>query len=304
MGTSVRFEIFPARLDAAVDFYVRVLGFRVSVDRRAGPEPYVALARDAVTIGAARRGAGAREGRRPPTGVEVVLEVDDVVAERDRVLAAGWPLDEDLVHRPWGVEDFRLLDPDGYYLRVTARHAAGAGGPVDVRLAHSGQMSPAGRAAVRALLYEVFDDLEEDDWEHALGGMHATAWAGDRLVGHASIVERRLLHGGRALRAGYVEGVAVRAGHRRRGIASALMAALETLAWGAYEIGALGASDEAVPLYESRGWRPWRGPLSALTPDGVRPTPEDRGAVYVLPLSAPLDLDGELTCDWRDGDVW
>jgi aminoglycoside 2'-N-acetyltransferase I len=33
-------------------------------------------------------------------------------------------------------------------------------------------------------------------------------------------------------------------------------------------------------------------------------TPDDDGAVWVLGLSAPLDLDGELTCDWRDGDVW
>jgi len=57
--------------------------------------------------------------RRPPTGVEVVLEVDDVLRERDRVVAAGWSLAEDLTRRPWGLVDFRLLDPDGYYLRVT-----------------------------------------------------------------------------------------------------------------------------------------------------------------------------------------
>jgi hypothetical protein len=24
----------------------------------------------------------------------------------------------------------------------------------------------------------------------------------------------------------------------------------------------------------------------------------------VLELSVPLDLEAELTCDWRDGDVW
>jgi aminoglycoside 2'-N-acetyltransferase I len=51
------------------------------------------------------------------------------------------------------------------------------------------------------------DELEEEDWEHALGGMHALAWADGRLVAHASVVQRRLLHGGRALRAGYVEGI-------------------------------------------------------------------------------------------------
>jgi aminoglycoside 2'-N-acetyltransferase I len=33
-------------------------------------------------------------------------------------------------------------------------------------------------------------------------------------------------------------------------------------------------------------------------------TTEDDGWVYVLPVSADLDLHGELTCDWREGDVW
>lgn len=65
---------------------------------------------------------------------------------------------------------------------------------------------------------------------------------------------------------------------------------------------ALGA--DVLPLYESRGRRPWRGPLSALTPDGIVPTPDEAGRVFVLELGVPLDLGAELTCDWRDGDVW
>jgi aminoglycoside 2'-N-acetyltransferase I len=131
--------------------------------------------------------------------------------------------------------------------------------------------------------------------------VHALAWEGDELVGHASVVQRRLLHGGRALRAGYVEGVGVRADRRGRGHATALMEAMERVVRGAYDLGALGASDGAVALYEARGWRPWRGPTSTLTPDGVVRT---RDTVHVLELAVPLDFTGELTCDWRDGDVW
>jgi lactoylglutathione lyase len=119
---TLRFEIFPADLDAAVDFYGRVLGFSLTADRRAGPEPYVAMKRGAVRIGAARRpGPDVQPARRPPTGVELVLEVDDVAGERDRVAAAGWPLEDDLQDRPWGLTDFRILDPGGYYLRITSR---------------------------------------------------------------------------------------------------------------------------------------------------------------------------------------
>jgi aminoglycoside 2'-N-acetyltransferase I len=148
------------------------------------------------------------------------------------------------------------------------------------------------------------DAMTEHDWEHCLGGVHALAWDEGELVGHAAVIQRRLLHGGRALRAGYVEGVAVRADRRRRGHATAMMEALERVIRAAYDLGALGTTEEAMDLYASRGWVPWQGSLSALTPDGVVPTPGEEGAVYVLPGAAPLELAGELTCDWRDGDVW
>jgi lactoylglutathione lyase len=116
----MRFEIFPDDLDVIVDFYTRVLLFRLTADQRDEPDPYVSLQRDDVRIGAARRAVpDARAARLPPAGVELVLEVDDVIAERDRVITAGWPLAEDLQDRPWGLTDFRILDPAGYYLRIT-----------------------------------------------------------------------------------------------------------------------------------------------------------------------------------------
>ena len=122
MGMALRAEIFPDDLDATVGFYTGVLGFTVTADRRGEPDAYVSLRRGSVRIGAARRPApDGTAGRQPPTGVELVLEVDDVAAERDRVVAAGWPLAEDLHDRPWGLTDFRLLDPAGYYLRITSR---------------------------------------------------------------------------------------------------------------------------------------------------------------------------------------
>jgi aminoglycoside 2'-N-acetyltransferase I len=175
----------------------------------------------------------------------------------------------------------------------------------ELQIAHTAHLGAATRAAARALLYAVFgDELEEDDWEHALGGVHALIWEGGELVGHASVIQRRLLHGGRALRTGYVEGVAVRADYRRRGYGEALMREMERVIRGAYDLGALGATDEAVGLYTRCGWQLWTGPTSALTPDGVVRTEDADGAVYVLPGDHELDLSGELTCDWREGDVW
>lgn len=119
---TLRFEIFPDDLDATVDFYMRVLRFRLTADRRDQRDEYVLLQRGSVRVGAAWGVVpGVRAARLPPAGVELVLEVDDVVAERDRVTAAGWPLAEDLQDRPWGLKDFRILDPAGYYLRITDR---------------------------------------------------------------------------------------------------------------------------------------------------------------------------------------
>lgn len=121
-GTSLRFEVFVADLEATVDCYVRVLGFAVAKDDRGGTPPYVALRRDAVHVGAVESEAQvSAERRRPPTGVELVLEVDDLAGEAARIAAAGWPLEEGLTRRPWGLVDLRLLDPDGHYLRITGR---------------------------------------------------------------------------------------------------------------------------------------------------------------------------------------
>ena len=175
----------------------------------------------------------------------------------------------------------------------------------EIRVAHTGALEPETLAAARALLEEVFTEgLEEHDWEHALGGMHALAYEDGVLVGHASLILRRLLHGGRALRTGYVEAVAVRPDRQGEGHGAALMGALERVLRGAYDLGALGSSEEGAGFYAARGWQLWRGPSSALTPAGIQPTPGEDGCLYVFELAVPLDISAELICDWRDGDVW
>ena len=175
----------------------------------------------------------------------------------------------------------------------------------DVRTVHTADLDDATLAAARAFLDDVFEgELTDDDWDHALGGVHALLWEGAELIGHASVVQRRLLHGGRARRTGYVEGVGVRADRRRRGHGGALMGALERVIRGAYELGALGSTDQAMDFYARRGWKRWPGPTSALTAAGISRTEGEDGSVYVLPHTVPLDLEGELVCDWRDGDLW
>jgi aminoglycoside 2'-N-acetyltransferase I len=80
------------------------------------------------------------------------------------------------------------------------------------------------------------------------------------------------------------------------------MDAIERVILRAYDLGALGASDDGLPFYTRRGWRPWDGPLQVLTPDGLVGTPDEEG--WILVFGTELS-GGTLTCaDWRNGDVW
>ena len=175
---------------------------------------------------------------------------------------------------------------------------------IEQRTAHTADLDDDTRAAVRALMDASFNGFSDDAFENALGGMHALVFEDRELIGHASVVQRRLLHGGRALRTGYIEGVAVRSDRRRRGHGDAMMEVLERIVRSGYQFGALGASPAGARLYTSRGWQLWRGPSSVLSPDGIRRTADIDGALYVLPTSIPVDVTGALTCDWRPGSVW
>jgi catechol 2,3-dioxygenase-like lactoylglutathione lyase family enzyme len=122
MAWDLRIELFAGDLDRFADFYTRVLGFTVADDRRDSDVPYLSVRRDGVRFGAVLAGQPVdRAARAFPAGAEIVLEVDDIAGERDRVVAAGWPLADDLQARPWGLTDFRVYDPDGYLLRLTNR---------------------------------------------------------------------------------------------------------------------------------------------------------------------------------------
>lgn len=174
----------------------------------------------------------------------------------------------------------------------------------ELRTAHTADLDAGTRSAIRALMDGAFGAVSDDTFENVLGGVHALVVEDGELIGHASVVQRRMLHAGRALRTGYIEGVAVREDRRRRGHGAAMMSVLERVVRSGYQLGALGASEDGSRLYASRGWQLWRGPSSALTPDGIRRTADKDGAIYVLPVSVPVDVTGVLVCDWRPGSLW
>lgn len=147
-------------------------------------------------------------------------------------------------------------------------------------------------------------DFTDADWEHSLGGMHALICRHGALIAHAAVVQRRLIYRDTALRCGYVEGVAVRRDWRGQGLGTAVMDAIEQVLRGAYQLGALSASEDGRHMYTARGWLPWQGKTSVLKPAGVSRTPDDDRSLFVLPISVEVDTTAEIICDWREGDVW
>lgn len=175
-----------------------------------------------------------------------------------------------------------------------------------LRTAHTADLTPAELAAARDLMDAAFDGgFADEDWEHALGGIHALVHdETGHLLAHGSVVMRRALHRGRWLRVGYVEAVGVRADARRRGLGGLVLGALERIVDGGYDFGALSASADGASLYLARGWQLWPGRISALGPDGVVHLPDEEGDVFVRPAAVgPLDPSDGLVFDWRDGDV-
>ena len=96
-------------------------------------------------------------------------------------------------------------------------------------------------------------------------------------LSHASVVERRLEAGDRALQTGYLEAVATLPAFKRRGYGSMVVPARRrsTCSPGV-ELGAL--FDECPGFCLSLGWEPWLGPTFVRSGrQGLERTKEDDG---------------------------
>lgn len=129
-AVGLRVELFVKQPLATVAFYERLLGFKLE---RHG-DGYWSLRNGSVAVGVGAAGSLAPShhflrpsaaGSARGVGVELVLElpsaeVVDAMYERVRsdVEAAGGRV-EPISDRAWGLRDFRVIDPDGYYVRVT-----------------------------------------------------------------------------------------------------------------------------------------------------------------------------------------
>lgn len=160
-------------------------------------------------------------------------------------------------------------------------------------------------AAVRNLLDRAFGgEFTDDDWSHALGGLHAVLVDGDEVLAHAALVPRELRIDGTWRHCGYLEAVATDPEHRGRGLGSQVVEALGDVIRDRDHLGAL--STDAHHFYERLGWEPWEGSTWVLDGGGLHRTADEDDGIMVLRTSRSTDLDagGELACQARRGDAW
>ena len=132
--------------------------------------------------------------------------------------------------------------------------------------------------AIRDLLDVAFgadedERFTEDDWQHALGGLHFVLDVDGEILVHAAVVARMLHVGGVPLRTGYVEAVATAPSRQRSGLGTVVMREVGRHIAEVFELGALGTGTHR--FYERLGWVTWGGPSSVRAPEGERRTPDD-----------------------------
>lgn len=124
-SVTFRLELFVDDMAASVDFYSRVLGFALGKQH---PDGYTPMRNGALYLSLNLRvnlpedhPVQATGDERLGRGIELVLEVHDIETVYQHVCLANWPLATELQFQPWGLTDFRVIDPDGYYWRITTR---------------------------------------------------------------------------------------------------------------------------------------------------------------------------------------
>ncbi|MFC4560168.1 VOC family protein [Virgibacillus kekensis] len=122
---NLRMELFVENMERTIEFYSDILNFEVLGEVN---HTYTSIRNGSVQIG-----LGKMENlpdnhplkvndrnQQKGLGIEIVIGVDDVHQTYQKVLETGYPIKSEMAERPWGLEDFRLIDPDGYYIRITS----------------------------------------------------------------------------------------------------------------------------------------------------------------------------------------
>lgn len=119
----IQFNLAVKDMGQAVAFYTRALGF----EEMAKNPGYALLHREGFILGLKTDDLlwhpalkdRPKDDLPRGVGIELVLEVSDLDHFHARIKQAGVVIEEPIKEQPWGARDFRVVDPDGYYWRIT-----------------------------------------------------------------------------------------------------------------------------------------------------------------------------------------
>lgn len=118
-----RFELFVKDLKESVHFYQEILGLEMLGQGETSATFHLnntrlLLTHEQILHDEHYFDAASLQGRKG-VGVELILHVEDIAAVYQKFFDLGYPIQDELVERSWGSTDFRIVDPDGYYFRIT-----------------------------------------------------------------------------------------------------------------------------------------------------------------------------------------
>lgn len=104
----------PADMDAALEFYERRLGLARYREWGRRPRRGVVFFLGGGFLELTEQAGGG--GARPPAGVRLWLQVDDLQAAHRQLRDRGVAIEEPPERKPWGLLEMRIRDPDGLQL--------------------------------------------------------------------------------------------------------------------------------------------------------------------------------------------
>lgn len=163
-------------------------------------------------------------------------------------------------------------------------------------------LSATQRTALVALCNRAYGEDVENLFGTYADPVHVLAYLGSTLVSHALWTTRWLSYeDGPLMRTAFVEMVATEPDYQGRGYASLVMVRLAAEILD-FDFAALWPNFPG--WYARLGWVSWQGPLFIRTEDGLLSTPDDEIMVRFLPGTPPLDPNGSLSAEWREGELW
>ena len=64
----------------------------------------------------------------------------------------------------------------------------------ELRTVHTADLDAGARSAIRSLMDAAFGTVSDDTFDNVLGGVHALILEDGELIGHGSVIQRRLLY--------------------------------------------------------------------------------------------------------------